>query len=147
MSATRVYPPEMQARTHVFEPLDADGQGAGAHGKGSRGKQELAEIQRKAYEKGLESGKALAVETLSKVVAAFAQGAKQLDDERRARLQQAVGQLVEADRDVVLLRFYGGLSFREIAETLEQPLGTVLWRARQALDKLGRKMSAEVPGE
>lgn len=51
-------------------------------------------------------------------------------------LQQAMADLSDADREVIQLRHYGGLSFRQIAETLGQPLGTVLARQHRALQKL-----------
>lgn len=59
--------------------------------------------------------------------------------EAAERLRRAVDELPEADRTVLHLRHTAGLSFAEIAETLEQPLGTVLARAHRALGKL-RKM-------
>jgi DNA-directed RNA polymerase specialized sigma24 family protein len=39
-------------------------------------------------------------------------------------------------REVLVLRYHGGLAFREIAATLRRPLGTVLWQARKGLDAL-----------
>ncbi len=51
-------------------------------------------------------------------------------------LRQAVATLSEADQEVLHLRHTAGLSFAQIAETLEQPLGTVLARGHRALGKL-----------
>ncbi len=51
-------------------------------------------------------------------------------------LRRAMADLSDADREVIQLRHYGGLSFRQIAETLGQPLGTVLARQHRALQKL-----------
>ena len=51
-------------------------------------------------------------------------------------LRTAMEQLSDADREVVHLRHYGGLSFRQIADVLDQPLGTVLARQHRALRKL-----------
>ena len=59
------------------------------------------------------------------------------------RLRDAVARLPEADREVLLLRHTVGLSFKQIAETLDQPLGTVLARAHRALGKL-RKLMGDV---
>ena len=56
------------------------------------------------------------------------------------RLRQAVDQLPEADRQIVHLRHTGGLTFKQIAETLDQPLGTVLARGHRALAKLKKAM-------
>jgi len=58
------------------------------------------------------------------------------------RLRAAIGQLSDADQKIIHLRHYGELSFKQIAEILEQPLGTVLARQHRALKKL-----AEILGE
>ena len=57
--------------------------------------------------------------------------------ERTARLEAALARLPQPDREVILLRFYGELAFKEIAEATGEPLGTVLARAHRALKKLG----------
>ncbi len=51
-------------------------------------------------------------------------------------LRAAIGQLSDADQRIIHLRHYGELSFKQIAEILEQPLGTVLARQHRALKKL-----------
>ncbi len=56
------------------------------------------------------------------------------------QLRRCVARLPEADRDILELRHTAGLSFAEIAETLEQPLGTVLARAHRAVRKLRAMM-------
>ncbi len=56
------------------------------------------------------------------------------------RLKTAIAGLPEADREVLHLRHTAGLSFAQIAETLEQPLGTVLARGHRALGKLKKQM-------
>ena len=61
------------------------------------------------------------------------------DDARRqdtGALREAMAQLPEADQRIVYLRHYGELSFRQIADILDQPLGTVLARQHRALEKL-----------
>lgn len=45
-------------------------------------------------------------------------------------------QLEEREREVVSLRIYGGLTFREIARQTSTPLSTVIWRMRQSLEQL-----------
>ncbi|MFA9480214.1 RNA polymerase sigma factor [Phycisphaerales bacterium AB-hyl4] len=60
-----------------------------------------------------------------------------------AQLTEAVDQLNDADREVLHLRHTAGLSFAEIAESLGQPLGTVLARAHRALGKLRKIMEHE----
>jgi RNA polymerase sigma-70 factor (ECF subfamily) len=51
-------------------------------------------------------------------------------------LARAIDRLSEADREVVHLRHFAGLSFKQIAELLGQPLGTILARQHRALKKL-----------
>lgn len=67
--------------------------------------------------------------------------------EQVERLRVAVAELGEADREVLHLRHTAGLSFAEIAETLGQPLGTVLARAHRALGKLRKRLEAAEVGE
>jgi len=52
--------------------------------------------------------------------------------ERSAHVQQAVLALPQASRVVLVLREYEGLNYREISETLEIPLGTVMSRLNYA---------------
>lgn len=61
--------------------------------------------------------------------------------EDREALRSAVATLPEADREVLHLRHTAGLSFPQIAETLSQPLGTVLARAHRAHKKLARLLT------
>lgn len=56
--------------------------------------------------------------------------------ERRRDLRVALGELSEKLRSVVLLRYSAGLSYDEIAETLEIPVGTVKRRLFDAMTKL-----------
>lgn len=58
-------------------------------------------------------------------------------------LRQAIATLPEADQEVLHLRHTAGLSFAQIAETLDQPLGTVLARGHRALAKLKKLMNPE----
>jgi RNA polymerase sigma-70 factor (ECF subfamily) len=48
----------------------------------------------------------------------------------------AIGQLGEEYRETLILRFYQGLSLREIAEALDIPLGTVKSRLSTAIHRL-----------
>ncbi len=56
-------------------------------------------------------------------------------------LRQAIASLPEADQEVLHLRHTAGLSFAQIAEILDQPLGTVLARGHRALGKLKKRMN------
>ncbi len=58
-------------------------------------------------------------------------------------LRVAVDRLPDADREVIDLRHHGGLSFRQIADLLDEPIGTLLARHHRALRKL-RTMLDEV---
>lgn len=53
-----------------------------------------------------------------------------------APLRDAMAALSDADREVVELRHHGGLSFQQIADVLDEPMGTVLARHHRALRKL-----------
>ena len=53
-----------------------------------------------------------------------------------AALRDAMQQLSASDRHVIHLRHQAGLSFKQIAEVLEQPLGTVLAREHRARKRL-----------
>lgn len=56
--------------------------------------------------------------------------------ERAAALRTELGKLPDAQRDVVVLAYFGELSVPEIAARLSLPLGTVKGRMRLGLDKL-----------
>ncbi len=59
-----------------------------------------------------------------------------LEKERALIVQRAILSLTEANRSVLTLREYGGLSYQEIAATLNIPLGTVMSRLNYARDRL-----------
>jgi RNA polymerase sigma-70 factor, ECF subfamily len=58
-------------------------------------------------------------------------------------LGKALEQLPEAERTVIMLRHFSQMSFKEIAEAMDTPLGTALARAHRALGRLREIMSAE----
>jgi RNA polymerase sigma-70 factor (ECF subfamily) len=60
--------------------------------------------------------------------------------ERTRRVRQAVMALPEASRAVLVLREYEGLSYREIAETLDIPVGTVMSRLSYARSLLAQSL-------
>ena len=59
-----------------------------------------------------------------------------LDPGAARALQRALDRLSDADREIIHLRHVGGLGFKEIAETLDTPIGTLLARHHRALRKL-----------
>ena len=56
---------------------------------------------------------------------------------------EALGRLNEDQREVVELKFYSGLTFREIADVTGVPKGTAATRYRAALDKLRSFLAKE----
>jgi RNA polymerase sigma-70 factor, ECF subfamily len=58
---------------------------------------------------------------------------------------EAVAQLPDTCRQVVLLRFYGGLSCQEISRDLNVPLGTVTKRLSRAYGLLRERLRACIP--
>ena len=57
------------------------------------------------------------------------------------RLDAAIAALSEDQREVFFLRHYSELSFKEIAETLSVPIGTVLARMSRAAALLRKKLA------
>lgn len=57
-------------------------------------------------------------------------------------LREAMASLGEADREVMNLRHIGGLSFKQMADALDEPLGTLLARHHRALRKLREYLEA-----
>lgn len=67
-------------------------------------------------------------------------------DRRRLHglLAQALADLNPSDREVIELRHIGGMSFRQMADHLGEPLGTLLARHHRALRKLRAALGPEV---
>ncbi|MCI0364661.1 MAG: RNA polymerase sigma factor [Phycisphaerales bacterium] len=70
-------------------------------------------------------------------------GLGQHDPAEVQALRQALTQLSDADQQIIHLRHYGELSFKQIAEILDQPLGTVLARQHRALKKLSELLGGD----
>lgn len=60
--------------------------------------------------------------------------------EQQQKLRQAIEQLPDAQKQVLMLRYYSNLKFVEIAETLGCPLNTALGRMHKAMLKLKELM-------
>jgi RNA polymerase sigma-70 factor (ECF subfamily) len=61
----------------------------------------------------------------------------------RDKLRAAMLELPDQDREVVELRHHGQMSFKEMSELLNEPLGTLLARHHRALRKLKQIMGGE----
>lgn len=53
-------------------------------------------------------------------------------------MEEALALLKESERRVVHMKIVADMTFQEIADILEEPLGTVAWRYREAVKKLRR---------
>ena len=63
--------------------------------------------------------------------------------ELKTRLTEAIEALPDRDREVLTLKEFEGMKYREIAELLEIPIGTVMSRLFAARAKLAEAMGAE----
>ena len=69
-----------------------------------------------------------------------------VDEERSEQVRQALMQLSETYRTVLVLRHYENLKFREIAGVLDVPEGTVKSRMAEALTQMGRLLKPLLAG-
>lgn len=63
--------------------------------------------------------------------------------EHDERIADALAELNDADRQIVTLRIWGGLSFAEIAETLNEPKTSLFRRYETALGGMKKSMERE----
>ena len=66
--------------------------------------------------------------------------AKASVDNRGEKLQTELEKLDEDSKELIMLRFYSALSFKEIAEMRSEPIGTTLSKVHRALKKLRKLM-------
>lgn len=62
--------------------------------------------------------------------------------EQRRVIAEALGELPIAQRQAIVLAYFGGMSHQEIATKLDRPLGTIKTRVRLGLQKLGGLLAA-----
>jgi len=65
---------------------------------------------------------------------------KQSEGELTDKLQIQLGRLDDDTRELIMLRFYSQLSFKEIAQMRAEPIGTTLAKTHRALNKLREYM-------
>ena len=61
----------------------------------------------------------------------------------RKQVRKAVADLPTPHRQAILLAYYHGLTYREVAKALSIPEGTAKWRLRNALRRIGEQLAAE----
>jgi RNA polymerase sigma-70 factor, ECF subfamily len=66
-------------------------------------------------------------------------------DNALRQLRLAMERLSDADREIVELRHHAGMSFKQMADMMNEPLGTLLARHHRALKKLKELMTAGDP--
>lgn len=59
------------------------------------------------------------------------------------RVRKAVADLPSTHRQAILLAYYRGLTYRQVAAALGIPEGTAKWRLRNALQRIGAQLRAE----
>jgi RNA polymerase sigma-70 factor (ECF subfamily) len=62
------------------------------------------------------------------------------EQELRRQIARALLMLSDDERETIVQRIYGGLTFREIARVREAPMGTVAAWYRRGLEKLKRRL-------
>src|SRR5438552_1957599 len=67
-----------------------------------------------------------------------------LGQDELAAVRSAVGGLPEEQRQAIEMAFFGGMTHLEIAEALEEPLGTIKARIRRGMLKLRESLQAYV---
>ena len=118
---------EMRRRRRQARPIDmTPGSAPGAASGQTSGEGQWAAVQDQVADQALTDHET----PLSKVHRA----------EQIEQLRAAIGTMSDADQEILHLRHTAGLSFAQIAETLNQPLGTVLARGHRALGKLRKLM-------
>lgn len=77
-------------------------------------------------------------------------GARAVERETQGRVLGLVERLPDKQREVLRLKFQGGLSYAEIGRVTQQPTGTVGWLLHQGLktlrEMLGDELAADLEG-
>ena len=76
----------------------------------------------------------------SKRIMSQSAGAASGRDHDADKLQMALGELEGDVRELIMMRFYSQMSFKEIAESRREPIGTTLSKVHRGLKKLRELM-------
>jgi RNA polymerase sigma-70 factor (ECF subfamily) len=66
-----------------------------------------------------------------------------LDSTAHKQVRKAVADLPMPHREAILLAYCHGLTYREVAQTLNIPEGTAKWRLRNVLRRIGEQLVAD----
>lgn len=65
------------------------------------------------------------------------------DIDLKVTLENLMNGLIDSEKSVVMLKFYAGLTFKEIGETLDMPLGTAKTILYRALENLRAELEGD----
>jgi RNA polymerase sigma-70 factor (ECF subfamily) len=87
------------------------------------------------------------MDTYKQEISEIAEQPKDSDDFAIDVLQSQLACIDEQTRELLLLRYYSDLSFKEIAEMRKEPIGTVLSKVHRGLAKLRQQMEQQYEKE
>lgn len=94
---------------------------------------------------GEEGGKVLYLQDLLKDGAPAPEERVTLSEDEE-RVREALGRMTPVKREALILRVYQNLSYKEIADITECPVGTAKYRVHEALQELGELVRAGAGG-
>jgi RNA polymerase sigma-70 factor (ECF subfamily) len=105
----------------------------------------LLAVVRSCFLKSLRKSRPIPAQDLDLAVEDVAAATPEVDEVDRGELAEAVGELPDEFRLVVLMFYFEDLSYQEIAEQLEVPIGTVMSRLSRAKGYLRRRLIPPEP--
>jgi len=105
----------------------------------------LLAVVRSCFLKSLRKSRPIPAQDLDLVVEDVAAATPEVDEVDRGELAEAVGELPDEFRLVVLMFYFEDLSYQEIVEQLEVPIGTVMSRLSRAKGYLRRRLIPSEP--
>lgn len=85
-------------------------------------------------------------EAVSSESIACSPDAEMIEKEGRVGLMKAISGLQDEEREIIMMRFFGGLTFAEAEQVSGISLNTLIWRCRRALKKLAKDLAADNSG-